>query len=102
MRAALLVLGLATPCLILSYYVGRPWRWFSWHPLLEMIAFIAAGSSGILVKRKGGRQNTISHGYAMVAALLLAMTGWYIIYEQKKMVCHRILSASQSSRVHTC
>ena len=76
----------AIPCVGLAYYVGRPWRWFSWHPMLMSLAFVAAAGSGILVKRKGGRVNTITHGGMMVGALALALGGWYIIYEQKKML----------------
>ena len=79
-------LVLAVPCVGLTYYIGRPWRWFSWHPLLMTLAFIAAAGSGILVKRKGGRVNTILHGSAMVFAFVLAMLGWYVIREQKKML----------------
>ena len=74
---------LAVPCAALSHYIGRPWRWFSLHPLLMTMAFIAAAGSGITVKRMGGRTNTLMHGYAMLSAFALALAGWYVIYQQK-------------------
>ena len=81
-----LSLILAAPCFVFAFYIGRPWRWFSWHPLLMSLAFVAAAGSGIMVKRRGGRVNTITHGYFMIGAFVLAMGGWYVIYEQKKML----------------
>ena len=80
------LLALSAPVIGLSYYIGRPWRWFSWHPLLMGLAFVAAASSGILIKRKGGRVNTIIHGATMTTAFVLALCGWYVIREQKKML----------------
>mmetsp|Transcript_26597 Transcript_26597/g.88641 ORF Transcript_26597/g.88641 Transcript_26597/m.88641 type:complete len:218 (+) Transcript_26597:86-739(+) len=77
---------LAVPCAALSHYIGRPWRWFSLHPLLMSLAFVAAAGSGITVKRMGGRTNTLMHGYAMLSAFALALAGWYVIYQQKVML----------------
>ena len=81
-----LAVGLALPCVLLAYYIGTPWRWFSWHPLMMMLAFIAAAGSGILTKHKGGRENTITHGGCMIIALVLSLGGWYVIYQQKIML----------------
>jgi len=50
------------------------------------LAFVVAAGSGIVVKRRGGRANTILHGNTMIASFALAMGGWYIIYEQKNML----------------
>ena len=75
--------ALAAPCVLLAWWVGRPWRWFSWHPLLMSLAFVPAAGSGILRKRLGGRANTLAHGYTMVVALALALCGWYVIYTHK-------------------
>ena len=48
--SALLAIGLA-----FSVYIARPFRWFSLHPLLMLLAFLAAASAGIEAKRRGGR-----------------------------------------------
>ena len=50
------------------------------------LAFVAAAGSGILTKRKGGRVNTIVHGYTMLGAFVMALGGWYVIYQQKVML----------------
>ena len=83
---AAIVATLALPCVLLSYAVSQPLRWFSWHPLLMLLSYVAAAGAGILTKRKGGRLNTITHGYAMIVASLLALGGWYVIFEQKRML----------------
>jgi hypothetical protein len=70
----------------LGYYVGQPWRWFSWHPLLMLLGFCAATMAGVLTKIKGGRVNTINHGYIMLFAFALSLGGWYVIHEQKAML----------------
>jgi hypothetical protein len=80
------LLGLSVPCVALAYHVGQPLRWFSWHPFLMLLGFVVAGGSGILAKRKGGRYNTLVHGYAMSASFVLSLLGWYVIHEQKKML----------------
>ena len=69
-----------------SLFIARPFRWFSLHPLLMLLAFLAAGSAGIEAKRRGGRVNTLLHGYTMCGALVLALGGWYVIYQQKIML----------------
>ena len=71
---------------ILSAYIGWPLRWFSLHPLLMTLGFVAAAAAGILAKRAGGRVNTITHAFSMSAALALALGGWYVIREQKNML----------------
>ena len=76
------LLGLAA---VQAYFIGRPLRWFSLHPLLMLLAFLAAASAGIAAKRKGGRSNTIDHAWLMSGTALLALGGWYVIYEQKEM-----------------
>ena len=76
----------ALPCLAVTLYIGRPLRWFTLHPLLMTLAFVAAAGSGIQMKRKGGRANTVAHGYLMLLAFVLALGGWYVIYQQKNML----------------
>ena len=78
--ATLLALALAE-----AWFIGRPLRWFSLHPALMLLAFHAAAAAGIAAKRKGGRENTIDHAWLMSGATLLALAGWYVIYEQKEM-----------------
>ena len=78
--------ALLVPCLVLTVYIGRPWRWFTLHPLLMTLAFVVAAGSGIAIKKRGGRINTITHGFCMIVAFVLAMAGWYVIHEQKKML----------------
>lgn len=68
-----------------AWFIGRPLRWFSLHPALMLLAFLAAASAGIAAKRKGGRQNTLDHAWLMCGAALLSLGGWYVIYEQKEM-----------------
>merc|ERR1712224_730420 len=70
----------------LSVYIGQPWRWFSWHPLLMMLAFVGTACAGIVAKRKGGRKNTIDHAWLMSASAALSLGGWYVIYQQKIML----------------
>ena len=53
---------------------------------VRLLGFVAAASSGILQKRKGGRINTLKHAYSMVTAFAFALGGWYVIYQQKKML----------------
>ena len=77
---------LSSVALVLAVYVSRPWRWFSLHPLLMLFGFVGAGLSGIAAKRKGGRINTLIHGYSMLAAFTLSLGGWYVIREQKVML----------------
>lgn len=96
-----LALGFALPCAGLAAYIGSPWRWFSWHPLLMMLAFVAAAGSGILTKQKGGRENTIMHGYCMIFALLLSLGGWYVIYQYVQRPAAHPPSVS-STRAHPC
>ena len=91
------MLGFTLPCAALAAYIGSPWRWFSWHPLLMMLAFVAAAGSGILTKHKGGRENTIMHGYCMIFALLLSLGGWYVIYQYVR----RQLHTFPPSQTHT-
>lgn len=50
------------------------------------LGFVAAAATGILTKQKGGRENTIVHGFSMILAFLLSLAGWYVIYEQKIML----------------
>ncbi len=69
-----------------ALYAGWPPRWFTLHPLLMFIGFLAAGPIGILFKRKGGRSNTLVHAYAMSLACVLSLGGWFVIYEQKNML----------------
>lgn len=71
----------------LAVYVGRPWRWFSYHPLLMLLAHLALASAATAAKReRKGRSNTILHARGMLLATALSLGGWYIIYEQKIML----------------
>lgn len=70
----------------LAVYCGLPWRWFSYHPLLMMVAWLSIAFTSIAVKRKGGRVNTIVHGYTMALGAVLTLMGYYVIYEQKIML----------------
>ena len=72
--------------LLLAAYVGYPFRWFSLHPLLMLLGFVAAAGAGITAKRKGGRVNTLIHAYSMCTALALSLGGYYVIYQQKVML----------------
>mmetsp|Transcript_22427 Transcript_22427/g.48970 ORF Transcript_22427/g.48970 Transcript_22427/m.48970 type:complete len:184 (+) Transcript_22427:397-948(+) len=73
---------------VLSFglYVGMPLRWFSLHPICMLLAFGALAAGGIRFKREGGRQNTISHAWLMASSTAIALAGWYVIYEQKRML----------------
>ena len=79
-------LVLTLPALLLAAHIGQPWRWFSLHPLLMLLAFVAAAGTGILTKIKGGRVNTLTHGYLMCSAFVLSLGGWYVIHIQKNML----------------
>jgi len=71
----------------LAVYVGLPWRWFSYHPLLMLLAHLALASAGIAAKReRKGRVNTMMHARAMLLATALSLGGWYVIYRQKQML----------------
>ena len=53
---------------------------------MMLLGFVAAGGSGILAKRKGGRYNTLVHAYMMGMSFVLSLLGWYVIHEQKNML----------------
>mmetsp|Transcript_12481 Transcript_12481/g.18863 ORF Transcript_12481/g.18863 Transcript_12481/m.18863 type:complete len:202 (-) Transcript_12481:77-682(-) len=61
------------------------WVWFSWHPLSMIMSFVFIAGYSILTKKDGGYVNTKLHGYFMMAAVLLALFGWYVIYSNKEM-----------------
>lgn len=59
--------------------------WFSWHPLCMFISFVALPANAILVKKIGGYDNTMLHGYLLGAATILGLFAWYVIYSNKEM-----------------
>lgn len=56
---------------------------FVQHPAAMLVAFVAMAGNAALVKKVGGRDNTITHGTIMMAATLLAAYGFYVIYTNK-------------------
>ena len=72
-----LIFGLYT-----AYLPGK-FIWFSWHPLSMIIAFVTVTCNATLIKKIGGRDNTLLHGYLMMGALLLGGWGWYVIHTNK-------------------
>ena len=69
-----------------SYIVlGYNWIWYSWHPISMISSFIALAGNAVLIKKIGGYENTKKHGYIMVAATILAVFGWFVIYSNKNM-----------------
>merc|ERR1712150_310476 len=42
------------------------------------------GGNATLVKKLGGRQATMLHGYMMFAGTCVALFGWYVIYSNKE------------------
>ena len=69
-----------------SYIVlGYNWVWYSWHPISMISSFVALAGNAVLIKKIGGYENTKKHGYIMVAATMLAIFGWFVIYSNKNM-----------------
>ena len=63
--------------------LGYNWVWYSYHPISMISSFVALAGNAVLMKKIGGYENTKKHGYLMVAATLLAIFGWYVIYSNK-------------------
>jgi hypothetical protein len=59
--------------------------WFTWHPIVMITSFILLTGFAILIKKAGGYANTKTHVYLMVAAVVGACFGWYVIYSNKEM-----------------
>lgn len=59
------------------------WVWFSWHPLAMSVASLTLAVLATLLKKIGGLQNTVTHGYLMSAAMSLMLFGFYVIYSNK-------------------
>jgi hypothetical protein len=59
--------------------------WFSWHPLSMVVAFVTMTTNAALIKKVGGRDMTLYHGYLMMGSLLVAGFGWYVIHSNKTM-----------------
>jgi hypothetical protein len=72
---------------IYSSYIamGYNWVFFSWHPVSMIGSFIALSGNAVLLKKIGGYENTKKHGFLMLAATLMALFAWYVIYTNKKM-----------------
>src|SRR4051812_17504446 len=73
--------------LAIGYIASMPkkWIWFSWHPMSMVVGFILCATNAALIKRIGGYNNTKLHGYLMLAAIICALFGWYVIYTNKEM-----------------
>ena len=65
---------------------GPAWVWFSWHPLSMMLAFLGATGASVLMKKRGGYENTKIHGSLMAGALAVAFFGLYVIYTNKNLL----------------
>ena len=63
---------------------GKGLDWFSWHPTCMFVSFVAFAANAILIKKAGGKQNTLMHGYIMGSTVLLAGFGYYVIYINKE------------------
>ena len=70
--------------LYIAYLPGK-FVWFSWHPLSMLVSFVVLASNASLIKKIGGRDNTMTHGYMMVLAVVISMFGWYVIHTNKDM-----------------
>jgi uncharacterized membrane protein len=69
-----------------SYYkTGYNWIWYSWHPISMITSFVALAGNAVLIKKIGGYDNTMKHGYLMAIATVLASFAWYVIYSNKNM-----------------
>mmetsp|Transcript_15160 Transcript_15160/g.39151 ORF Transcript_15160/g.39151 Transcript_15160/m.39151 type:complete len:210 (+) Transcript_15160:166-795(+) len=73
-------------CLLSLQSVGWPVKWFAWHPWLMIFAWIAVAFTSIAVKRKGGRTNTLFHGYSMVVCATMTLMGYYVIHTHKNAI----------------
>eukprot|EP00310_Coccolithus_braarudii_P016899 CAMPEP_0183360060 /NCGR_PEP_ID=MMETSP0164_2-20130417/54154_1 /TAXON_ID=221442 /ORGANISM="Coccolithus pelagicus ssp braarudi, Strain PLY182g" /LENGTH=168 /DNA_ID=CAMNT_0025534321 /DNA_START=19 /DNA_END=522 /DNA_ORIENTATION=- len=78
--------GLLCVSLTAAWYIGRPLRWFSLHPLGMLLAYATVACAGIQYKKAGGRLNTVAHARLMMGATLAGLGGWYVVYEQKRML----------------
>jgi hypothetical protein len=78
-----ILLNLTLLSLGLGFYIGAPFRWFSWHPLFMTLAWVALALAAIVAKRQGGRANTLFHAYCMAGAALLTLSGYYVIHTHK-------------------
>lgn len=60
-------------------------RWWHLHPLAMMVAFISLGGISVRMKKVGGRDNTIWHGYLMFFASVVSGFGSYVMWTNKEM-----------------
>jgi hypothetical protein len=70
-----------------AYIASVPGKyiWFSWHPAMMILGFVALAANAALIKKIGGYENTKNHGYLMSAACVMAGFGFYVIYSNKEM-----------------
>lgn len=66
-------------------FMKGSFTWFSWHPLTMIVAFVTFSTNAALIKKIGGRENTLIHGYVMLGSLAISSFGWYVIHSNKNM-----------------
>jgi hypothetical protein len=60
------------------------WTWFSWHPFVMSISFIALASVSVLRKKMGGYENIEWHGSLLLLTIVTGMFGWNVAYSEKE------------------
>jgi hypothetical protein len=73
--------------LLFGVYIGwvkKEYAWFSWHPFFMLVGFVILAGNAALIKKIGGRVNTITHGIMMTGATLCAAFAYYVIYSNKE------------------
>jgi hypothetical protein len=77
--------------LIVGYTVavqpsGAGWRFFSWHPFLMILGFVAMMGTSAVTKKLGGYKNTKLHGMLASGGLFMTFGGLYVIYRNKELM----------------
>ena len=65
---------------------GAGWRFFSWHPFLMILGFVAMMGTSAVTKKLGGYKNTKTHGILASSGLIMAFGGLYVIYRNKELM----------------
>jgi cation transport ATPase len=65
---------------------GSGWRFFSWHPFLMILGFVAMMGTSVVTKKLGGYKNTKLHGMLASGGLLMTFGGLYVIYRNKELM----------------
>lgn len=74
----LLLPGLAGLTALLSGFADHQWTWFDWHATCMLIAWIGIMGNAVLIKKRGGYENTKTHAWLMFLAVFIIMIGQYI------------------------